>query len=142
MAQPAQIAVEEGAQVVHAVFEHRQPVDAGAEGEALPYIGIEPAIGDHFGVDHARAEQLHPMIGAAEHAPALLHMEADIDLGRRLGEREIGGPQPQDDVVALEKALRKVSSVHLRWPRVMPRSITSPSTWWNIGVWVASLSDR
>jgi hypothetical protein len=41
-----------------------------------------------------------------------------------------------------KKALRKVSSVHLRWPSVIPRSITSPSIWWNIGVWVASLSER
>ena len=49
MLEPAQIAVEEGAQIVHAVFEHRQPIDADAEGEALPLVGIEPAGGDHLG---------------------------------------------------------------------------------------------
>ena len=53
MLEPAHIAVEEGAQIVHAIFEHRQPVDAAAEGEALPFVGIEPAIGDHPGMDHA-----------------------------------------------------------------------------------------
>src|SRR4051794_17344092 len=51
MLQPADIAVEEGAQIVHAIFEHRQPIDAAAEREALPLIGIKPAGGDHLGVD-------------------------------------------------------------------------------------------
>ena len=40
--QPAPVAVEERAQVVHPVFEHRQPIDADAEGEALPLVGVEP----------------------------------------------------------------------------------------------------
>ena len=44
MAQPAQVAVEEGAQVGDAVFQHRDPVDAHAEGEALPLGGIDAAI--------------------------------------------------------------------------------------------------
>src|SRR6185437_7030705 len=52
MLQPAQIAIEEGAKVVHPVFEHRQPIDAGAEGEALPLVRIETAVGDHFWVNH------------------------------------------------------------------------------------------
>ena len=39
MPQPAQIAVKEGAQVVHAVFQHREPIDPGAEGEALHKAG-------------------------------------------------------------------------------------------------------
>jgi hypothetical protein len=39
-----------------------------------------------------------------------------------------------------KKALRKVSSVHFKWPMVMARSMTRPSIWWNMGVWVASLS--
>jgi hypothetical protein len=41
MLEPADIAVEEGAQVIHAVLEHRQAIDSAAEGEALPFLGIE-----------------------------------------------------------------------------------------------------
>ena len=41
VAQPAQIGLEEGAQVRDAVFQHRHAVDAHAEGEALPFLGVE-----------------------------------------------------------------------------------------------------
>ena len=107
MLQPAQIAVEEGAQIIHAIFEHRQPIDAGAEGEALPFVGVEPASGDDARVDHAAAEHFHPALAAADHAAALLHRPADIDLGRRLGEGEIAGPHAEHDVVALEEGLEE-----------------------------------
>ena len=43
MPQPAQVAIEKGAQVVHAIFKHGEPVDAGAEGKALPLVRVEPA---------------------------------------------------------------------------------------------------
>ena len=36
MIEPASVAVEEGPQIVHPVFEHGEAVDAHAEGEALP----------------------------------------------------------------------------------------------------------
>lgn len=112
MLEPAQIAVEEGAQVVHPIFEHRQPVDTGAEGEALPFIGIEPAGLDHPPVHHAAAQHFHPAAAgrvavAADHALAVLPGEADIDFGRRLGEGEIAGAQAQHDVVALEERLEE-----------------------------------
>src|SRR5207237_4167153 len=77
MFQPADIAVEEGAQVVHAVFEHRQAVDAAAEGEALPFFGVEAAIGDHARVDHPAAEHLHPAFLPPDLAPALLPSTSD-----------------------------------------------------------------
>src|SRR3546814_2049071 len=38
-----EVAVEEGAEVVHAIFQHREPVDPDPEGEALPFVGVEPA---------------------------------------------------------------------------------------------------
>ena len=79
MAQPAQIAVEEGAQIIHSIFEHGEPVDAAAEGEALPFVGIEPAGGDDARVDHAGAQQLHPPVAATEDAAAVLYTD-----GRKL----------------------------------------------------------
>src|SRR3546814_16060109 len=56
MFEPAQIAVEKRAQIIHSVFEHRQPIDPAPEREALPFVGIEPARGDHLGMHHPRAE--------------------------------------------------------------------------------------
>ena len=44
-------------------FSIAEPIDAEAEGKALPLVRIEPAGGDHLAVDHAAAEQLHPAIG-------------------------------------------------------------------------------
>ena len=41
-----------------------------------------------------------------------------------------------------KKALQNSSRIHFRWPRCELLSITRPSTWWNIGVWVWSLSLR
>ena len=41
-----------------------------------------------------------------------------------------------------KNALQNCSTVHFRWPRWMPSSTTSASTWWNMGEWVASLSTR
>src|SRR3546814_8309399 len=54
MFEPAQIAVEKRAQIIHSVFEHRQPIDPAPEREALPFVGIEPARGDHLGMHHPR----------------------------------------------------------------------------------------
>ncbi len=112
MAEPAQVAVEEGAQIIHPVLEHRQPVDADPEREALPLVGVEPAHLDDPAVDHAAAEQLHPPVprrvaAAAEHPLAVDQREADVDLDRWLGEREVARPQPPHDVLALEERLEE-----------------------------------
>ena len=43
MGEPSWVAGEHISEVWHAIFEHRQSVDAHAEGEALIFIGVEPA---------------------------------------------------------------------------------------------------
>ncbi len=43
VAQPAEVGLEERAQVGDAVFQHGDAVDAHAEGEALPLIGVDAA---------------------------------------------------------------------------------------------------
>src|SRR5215467_3222562 len=86
--QPAHIGFEEGAQIGHAVFEHRYAVDAHAPGEALVLVRIEAAIAQHVRMHHAAAENFHPILAFAETDLALVATVLDVDFERRLGERE------------------------------------------------------
>ena len=65
MPQPAQVAIEEGTQVGHAVFQHCDPVDAHAESKALPFGRIDPTCFKHLGVHHAGAEDFEPVVALA-----------------------------------------------------------------------------
>ena len=56
MLQPAHIRVEERAQVRHAVFQHRDPVDTHAPGESPDIVGIKTAMAQHVRMHHAAAE--------------------------------------------------------------------------------------
>ena len=103
MLEPADIAVEEGAEVIHAVFQHRQAIDSAAEREALPFVRVEAEVRDHARMHHPAPEHLHPALLAADHPASLLHRPADVDLGGWLGEREVGGAHAKHDVVALEE---------------------------------------
>src|SRR5215469_5664173 len=86
--QPPDVGLEEGAQIRHAVFEHRDAVHAHAPGEALVFVGIEPAIAQHVRMHHAAAENFHPILTFAEADFAFVAAVLDIDLKRGLGERE------------------------------------------------------
>jgi hypothetical protein len=66
VAEPADVAGEELAQVGDAVFEHGQAVEADAEGEALVLFRIKPAVDQHVGVDHAAAQNFEPLTGLAD----------------------------------------------------------------------------
>src|SRR5690349_19469467 len=88
MRQPAHIGFEEGAQIGHAVFEHRDAVDAHAPGEALVLVRVEPAIAQHVRMHHAAAENLHPILAFAEADLALVAAVLDVDFERGLGERK------------------------------------------------------
>ena len=68
-------------------------------------------------------------------------MKRDVDLGRRLGEREEGRPETHLQVVGLEEAAQEVGDA----PEVGEADVSPthrPSTWWNIGEMVASESTR
>ena len=91
MLHPAQVAVEEGAQIVHSIFEHGEPVDAGAEGEALPFVGVEPV--EEVGLDRGggfvlrdASEDVRPGGGAAFDAGDIGDQLAALGLGK--------GPRP------------------------------------------------
>ncbi len=97
MAQPAQVGLEKGAQVGDAVFQHGDAVDAHAEGKALPLGRVDARRLQHLWVDHARAENLHPLVAFADLELAADVRIADVDLGRRFGEGKVAGAEPQFD---------------------------------------------
>ena len=77
------------------------PVDTEAEGEPDPLLGSIPHGGEHVGVDHPAAAQLDPPRLRAGPAPAPPQIGAgDLELGGRLGEGEVGRPQPGVDARA------------------------------------------
>src|SRR6516165_3477866 len=88
MRQPAHISFEESAQIGHAVFEHRNTVDAHAPGEALVLVRVEAAITQHVRMHHAAAKNLHPILAFAEADLALVAAILDVDFERGFGERE------------------------------------------------------
>ncbi len=102
------------------------------------WSGSMPAGLQHVGVHHAGAEDLHPVVALADLQLPAFPRTAQIDLGRRFGEREMRGAEPQFHLVDLEKARQNSSSTHFRFAIDRSLSIASPSTWWNIGVWVWS----
>src|ERR1700722_13929550 len=103
MGEPAHVGLEESAQVRHAVFEHGDAVDPHAPGEALVLVGIEPAIAQHVGVHHPAAEDFEPVRALAEPDLALVAGALDVDLERRLGEREERGPEAHLHPIDLEE---------------------------------------
>ena len=113
MAQPAQIGLEEGAQVGDAVFQHRHAVDAHAEGEALPLLGVEAHGLQHARVHHPAAQDLQPVAALADDQLVLGPAAADVDLGRGLGEREVAGAEAHRHVVALEVGAHEVDQAAL-----------------------------
>ena len=102
MFQPPQIAIEERPQIRDAVFQHRQPVDADAEGEALPFVRVDPGGFQHLRVHHAGPEDFHPVVALAHVQLAAFPRTAQVDLGRRFGEGEVRGAESQIDMVDLE----------------------------------------
>ena len=105
MRQPAHVGLEEGAQIVDAVFQHGDAVDAHAPGEALVLVRIEAAIAQHVRMHHAAAQNLEPVIAFAEPDFALVAAALDIDFHRRLGERKERRPEAHLDGIDFEEGL-------------------------------------
>src|SRR5688572_13437586 len=88
MVEPANIRLEERAQVRHAVFQHGDAVDPHAPGEALELVRIEAAVAHHVRMDHAAAEDLEPVRALAEADLAAFARTLNVDLRGGLRERE------------------------------------------------------
>ena len=96
--QEAQIVLEERAQVVDAVAQHRKAFHAQAEGKAGVALRIDAAVAQHVRMHHAAAEHFQPARAAVFGVPA------DVDFGRGLGEGEIARAETHLEVALEERA--------------------------------------
>src|SRR6185369_11406435 len=108
MVEPADVALEQLAQIGDAVFQHRDAVDAHPPGKALIDVGIDAAGAQHVRMHHAAAENLEPVLAFAKANLTLVAPALDVDLERGLGERKERRPEPHVDVVDLEECLAEL----------------------------------
>src|SRR5207248_2721443 len=80
---------KEGAQVRHPILEHSDAIDAQAPGEALIFVGIEPAIAQHIRMHHPATENFQPILALAKTDLALLAPALNIDFERGFGEGKV-----------------------------------------------------
>src|SRR5712664_120654 len=99
--QEAHVVLEKDLDVVDAVFEHGQAVDADTEGEAADFPGVVVHEAVDGGVDHAGAEEFDPggafalrtSSAGCRGACSPAERAGNVELDARLGEREIAGPE-------------------------------------------------
>src|SRR5712664_4188445 len=99
--QEAHVVLEKDLDVVDAVFEHGQAVDADAEGEAADFFGVVVHETVHGGIDHAGAEEFDPgsafALGAGSAgscgASSAAEGTGDVEFDARLREWEIAGAE-------------------------------------------------
>src|SRR5262249_59554033 len=103
--EPADIGLEERAQIRHAVFEHSDSIDPQSPREALILVRIEPAIAQHVRMHHAAAENLHPVVALAESDLALVASALNVDLERGLGEWKERRAEAHLHMIDFEKGL-------------------------------------
>src|SRR5438876_8436878 len=108
MGEPAHVTLEQLPQIGHAVFQHRDAVDAHAPSKTLIDVGIDAAGAQHIRMHHAAAENLQPVLAFAKTDFALVAPALDIDLERGLGERKARRPEPHVDVIDLEERLAEL----------------------------------
>src|SRR5437773_2035135 len=90
----AQVVLEEQPQIVDAVLQHRDALDAHPECPAGEFLRIVADILQDPGMHHPAAENLEPAPLLAQPAPVPVAEEAHhVHLGRGLREREERGPE-------------------------------------------------
>ena len=93
-AQELQVVLEHQADVVDAVFQHGDALDAYAEGETRILIRVNVAVLQHLAVDNTAAQNFDPAGVLAQGAALAAALKAaDIDLHTGLGEGDVRGTQ-------------------------------------------------
>ena len=89
-----QVVLEHQADVVDAVLQHGDTLDADAESEAGVLVRVDVAVLEDFAVDDAAAQHLDPAGVLAQRAALAVALKAaHVHLHAGLGEREVGGTQ-------------------------------------------------
>src|SRR5579863_7742991 len=93
--QELQIVFEEQPQVIDTVTQHREPVDAGAEGITLPLFAVDTRGFQYIGMNHSAAENFQPAGVLADAAARTAAKNAlDIRFRGRFREGKIRGTKP------------------------------------------------
>src|SRR5882724_1783001 len=96
----AHVVLEKNLNIVDAVLQHREAVDAHAEGKAADLFRVVIYEAVDGGIDHARAEKFNPRGALAfrtgvaiRSAGSAAERTGNVEFDGRLGEREIAGPE-------------------------------------------------
>src|SRR5690606_35822688 len=103
LAQETQVTFVELAQIVHAIAQHRQALQAGAERKADVTLGVEAEVAHHLRMHLTRTGNLQPAATVGD------RRKHHVDLGRGLGKREERRTESHDQIVAFKEAKQKIS---------------------------------
>ena len=107
-----QVVLEHQTDVVDAVLQHGDTLDADAKGKAGVLIRVDVAVLQNLAVDDAAAQNFDPAGVLAQRAALAVALEAaDIDLDAGLGEREVGRAQAGAGAAADEGAAAGILGV-------------------------------
>src|SRR5215207_10931581 len=108
LSEKADVAVEERADLVDAVADHRDPLEPEAEREALPLLRVIADGLEHVGVDHSAAAELDPSRVRADTTPlAVAEDAAHRQLRRRFRVREEVGAEARPHRLVVEQLLHE-----------------------------------
>lgn len=94
------VVFREQSQIVDSVEQVGNTFHADSEGEAAVYVRVNAAVFQDRRIYHAAAQDFHPPgVFAKSTSFPCADGACDIHFGRRLGEREIGGTEPDFSVV-------------------------------------------
>src|SRR6218665_3087962 len=93
---PANIGVEEIAQVRHAVFQHGDAVETHAPGKSLVLVRVQTTGAQNIWMHHAAAKDFHPVVAFTELDDRTGAITLDIDFEGRFRKGEEGRAETHD----------------------------------------------
>ena len=118
MFQPAQISVKKCPQIWHAIFQHRQAVNAHAKGETLIFFAINTGVLQNRWMHHATAADFHPIIALADNQLIAVAPTLHVNFHTRLSEGEIARAQANSDIINLKKRGQKCLQSPFQMPHM------------------------